>query len=270
MIFSSKPYKIEEVETVNDNVKLMKVKSNMNPLPGKFFEVSLPGVGECPLASCSYDDKYLNILMRNAGNVTSRVFQLEKGDKIFIRGPYGKGFPIKELKGHDLIFIAGGTGIAPVTSLIEYVEKNRKDFGKVFIYFGFKNDDNILLKDKIKKWSREFKVNICLDEESKDAKHYTGFVNDIIDKQRPNFYKENIRALICGPEIMMENVTKSLNKLGIKDNQIYWSMERRMECAFGSCGRCLIQDVYVCKDGPVFRYDLIKEKLANEARSNKE
>ncbi len=268
MTYLPKPYKIEEMQKINSDVKLIKIKSNMNPPPGKFFEVSIPGVGECPLASCSYDNKYLNILMRNAGNVTSKIFELGKGDYIFIRGPYGNGFPIEELKGHDIIFVAGGTGIAPVTSMIEYVEKNRKDFGQIFIYFGFRNQDCILLKDRVKKWSKEFKVYVCLDEESNNAKCYTGFVNDIIDKQKPNFDKIKTRALMCGPEGMMENVSKSLKKIGIKDSQIYWSMERRMECAFGSCGRCLIQDVYVCKDGPVFKYDFIKTKLINEARSN--
>ena len=191
MAFLPKTYKIEEMQKINKNVKLIKIKSNINPFPGKFFEVSIPGVGEAPLASCSYDDKYLNILMRRAGNVTSRIFELDKGDEIFIRGPYGRGFPINELKGHDLIFVAGGTGIAPVTSFIEYVEKNRKDFGQIFIYFGFKNQDRILLKDRVKKWSKEFKVHVCLDEQGNDAKCYTGFVNDIIDKQKPIFYKEN-------------------------------------------------------------------------------
>jgi len=270
MPFLPKPYKIESSEIVADNVKLIRVKSPMNPLPGKFFEVSIPGVGEAPLASCSYDKEYLNILMRNAGNVTSKLFELGKGEELFIRGPYGKGFPLEELKGYNLILVAGGTGIAPVTSLIDYIEKNKNDFGEIFIYFGFKNEENILLKNKIEKWNKSFGVQICLDETSDNSSCAKGFVNEIIEKQSPSFDKQKTRALMCGPEPMMEAVSKTLNKFGINDDQIYWSMERRMECAFGSCGRCLIQDVYVCKDGPVFRYDFIKTKLENEERSNKE
>jgi anaerobic sulfite reductase subunit B len=268
MVFLPKPYKIESSEIITDNVKLIRVKSDMNPTPGKFFEVSIPGVGEAPLASCSYDDKNLDILIRNAGNVTSKLFELSKGDEIFIRGPYGKGFPLEELKGHNLILVAGGTGIAPVTSLIDYIEKNKNDFGEIIIYFGFRNEENILLKDKIKKWSKLFKVQICLDETSDNSSCVKGFVNEVIERQIPSFDKQKTRALMCGPEIMMEAVSKTLNGFGVKNNQIYWSMERRMECAFGSCGRCLIQDVYVCKDGPVFRYDFIKSKLENEERSN--
>lgn len=268
MAYLPKPYKIEEAKQVTKDIKYLKIKSRINPLPGKFFQVSIPGVGECPLASCSYDDKFLNILVRNAGNVTSRIFELEKGDDIFIRGPYGKGYPLEELKGENLIFVAGGTGIAPVTSLIEYVEKNRKDFGDVFIYFGFRNEESILLKDKIKDWSKIFKVQVCLDEMPDNPHYHKGFINEIIEKQKHNFVKSKTRALMCGPEVMMEAVSKTLNTLGIKNNQIYWSMERRMECGFGSCGRCLIQDVYVCKDGPVFRYDFIKPKLNNENKSN--
>ncbi len=267
-MYLPRSYKIEGAKKINKDVKLIRIKSPLNPLPGNFFEVSIPGVGECPLVSCSYEPKYLDILMRNAGNVTSKIFELNKGDSIFIRGPYGKGFPIEELKGYNLVFVAGGTGIAPITSFIEYVEKNRKDFGEIFIYFGFRNDEGILLKDKIKRWSKKFKVQICLDEKSKDVFCKKGFVNEIMKKQRPNFDKNKTRALMCGPEPMMKAVSRALNGFGIKDNQIYWSMERRMECAFGSCGRCMIQDVYVCKDGPVFRYDLIKVKLINEARSN--
>lgn len=275
MVFIPKKHKILSITKINPEVNLFRIKSNMNPLPGKFFEVSILGVGEAPLASCSYNKNYLDLLVKNAGGVTSKLFELKKNDDIFIRGAYGRGFPVEEFKGKDLILVAGGTGVAPVTSLIEYIEKNRKNFGEIWIYFGFRNEKYILLEERIRKWEKikGFHVIVCLNEinsKNKKNSYKKGFVHEILKNEKPWFKNtQNTLACLCGPEIMMNSVSLELNNLGIKNNQIYWSMERRMECAFGSCGRCLIQDVYVCKDGPVFRYDLIKNKLENEEISNK-
>lgn len=254
MTFLAKLYKIVSVKQYTPEVRLFRVKAGVNPQPGQFFEMSIPGVGECPLASCSFSNKHIDMLVRNAGSVTGALFKLGKGKQVFIRGPYGKGFPIKELKGKNLIIVAGGTGIAPVTSMIDYVEQNRKQFGRITIYFGFRDQKNTLLKDRIARWKKKFKVCVCLD------KH--GFVHQVIAKQKP--VTENCAALMCGPEVMMNAVTRVLNNLGVENDKIFWSMERRMECGIGSCGRCLIQDVYCCRDGPVFRYDFIKPRLENE------
>lgn len=259
-----KKYEITGAKTLTPGVKLLRVKSNMNPLPGQFIEVSLPGLGECPLASCSFNSEYIDILLRNAGPLTSKISELKKGDSLYIRGPYGKGFPL-DLEKKDIILAAGGTGIAPVTSFIDYIEKNREKFGSIQIYFGFRDADYILLKERIEKWKKKFNVFVTLDKKCKG--YPQGFINQIIEKQHPK--TENSIAFICGPEIMMESITKSLKKLGMKNNEIFWSMERRMECAFGNCGRCMIQDVYVCKDGPVFNYAFIKKRLENEQSANK-
>ncbi|MGV8152565.1 MAG: FAD/NAD(P)-binding protein [Candidatus Nanoarchaeia archaeon] len=257
-------YAIINAKKITQDVKLFRVKCNLNPLPGQFFEVSIPGIGECPLASCSYNKNYVDILLRNAGNLTSLLFNMKKGDKIFIRGPLGRGFPIKKLKNKNLIMVAGGTGLAPVTSLIDYIEKNKKDFKKITIYFGFRNENFILLKDRISSWKKIFNVNVCLDKKTSSSNECKqGYINEVISS-----IEKNSSAVLCGPEIMMKLVTEKLTKLGIPNKDIYWSMERRMECGFGSCGRCLIQDVYCCKDGPVFRYDFIKPKLENEQYSN--
>ncbi|MEM0465354.1 MAG: FAD/NAD(P)-binding protein [Candidatus Pacearchaeota archaeon] len=265
-----KPYIIEEIVDFTEDVKLFKIKSNLNPKPGQFIEVSIPGYGECPLASCSNDENYIHMLTRNVGNLTTMMFKLKKGDKIFIRGPYGKGFPIKNLKNKNILLIAGGTGIAPVTSLLHYIEKHRNDFKEVYAYFGFRNERYILLKDKIKDWQKKFKIVICLDKKENnecELKCEIGFIHDVMDKIKPLI--DNTIAVLCGPEIMMDCVTEKLKKQGMKENRIFWSLERRMECGFGNCNRCLIQDLYVCKDGPVFRYDIIKTRIDNEEYSNK-
>jgi len=271
MSYVSKPYKIDKIETFTEEVKLFRVKSDLNPKPGQFLEVSIPGIGECPLASCSYSSKYIDLLIKKAGNVTSAMFRLDKNSDIFIRGPYGCGFPLKELEGKNLILVAGGTGIAPITSLIDYIEQNNKRFGEVFIYFGFRNENYLLLKNRMKDWARKFNIVVCLDEKSKNNLNINsekGFVHEVMAKNVPKL--ENRVALMCGPEIMMDSVSNLLIKQGLEKNKIYWSMERRMECGIGCCNRCLIQDVYVCRNGPVFRYDIIKPKIDNENSANKE
>lgn len=265
MTYQPKSYKISSIKNYTPETRLFKVKCNLNPAPGTFMEISVPGIGECPLASCSQDKKYVEILTKNAGNVTSAMFNLKKNDTIFIRGPYGKGFPLEELKNKNIILIAGGTGIAPITSMISYIKQNKKNFGKIFIYFGFRDKQNILLKERIRKWQKEFKLFIGLSDDQNSHEYEKGFINEIMERHKP--ITENTVALLCGPEIMMNVATKELNKLGIGNKNIYWSMERRMECAFGSCGRCQIQDLYVCKNGPIFRYDIIKPRLDNENSS---
>jgi anaerobic sulfite reductase subunit B len=268
-MYTPVPFKITEIKTFTKDIKLLRLNGNMHPKPGEFLEVSVPGIGECPLASCSYNNNHIDLLTRNAGNVTSRIFQLQRGDTIFVRGPYGKPWPLKKLKNKNVILVAGGTGLAPITSLIEYIEKNRKDFKEIYIYFGFRNENYILLKDRIEKWKKKFNVTVSLDKKilkTEKFKCEIGFVHEVLAKHNPHL--KNSIAVMCGPEIMMQCVTDKLISKGLKPNKIYWSLERRMECGFGSCGRCQLQDVYVCKDGPVFRYDIIKPKIDNENSSN--
>ncbi|MCW8965353.1 MAG: anaerobic sulfite reductase subunit AsrB, partial [Candidatus Pacearchaeota archaeon] len=175
MTYLPKKYKILSVKEYTSDVRLFKIKCNLNPLPGHFIEVSIPGIGECPLASCSYNKNEIDILLRNAGNTTSSLFQKKKNDEIFIRGPYGKGFPIELLEKKNLILIAGGTGIAPITSFISYIEQNRKKFGEIFIYFGFRDEENILLNDRIKNWKKKFHVYIGLSNDPDTKKYETGY-----------------------------------------------------------------------------------------------
>ncbi len=265
MTYLPKKHKIQSIKSYTDTVKLFRIKSTLNPTPGTFLEISIPGIGEAPLASCSHSPHHIELLTKNAGNVTQSIFNLKKNDTILIRGPHGKGFPLEKLKNKNLILIAGGTGIAPITSMINYIEQNRKDFKRIFIYFGFRNEENILLKERIKKWEKKFEIHIGLSSDPENHDYEKGFINQIIENHKPTI--KNTAALLCGPEIMMDVATKELNSLGIINSQIYWSLERRMECAFGSCGRCQIQDLYVCKDGPIFQYSKIKPRLDNENSS---
>ncbi len=263
MAYEPRKFKVKNIKSYSPEVKMFRVETDMNPLPGQFFQVSLLGKGESALASCSFSENYVDILVRRVGNVTGSLFKLKRGDNLFIRGPYGNGYDIEKLKGKNLVLVAGGTGMAPITSLIEYLEKNREKFGEVSIYFAFRDERHILLADRINRWKKIFRIELALDGENKKVGARKGPVANLIwsDIKSPG----NTAAVLCGPEPMMEAVSRKLNEIGIDNSNIYWNMERRMECALGSCGRCLIEDVYVCHDGPVFRYDMIKEKIENEA-----
>jgi anaerobic sulfite reductase subunit B len=260
MILEPKPQKIVLMRRMTEDTFFMRIKSNMNPMPGQFFQVSVLGIGECPLASCSFNKNYLDTLVRNVGSVTNALSKLKKGDNVFIRGPYGKGYPVKKVKKRNLLVIAGGTGVASVTPLIEYVEKHRKDFLDVSIFLGFRSAEHILFNDKIKKWKKKFDLKLCLDKAPSELKRKLGceigLLPEIIAKHKIKLKKT--AAFICGPQIMMKYTIDKLKKAGFKEKQIYISLERRMECGFGACGRCMIRNFYVCKDGPVFRLDKIK------------
>jgi len=263
MIFIPDKFKIEKERKVLEDVKFIKVKSNKNFLPGQFFQISILGIGECPLSPCSFERKHLEFIIRKVGGVTSALYNLKKGDKIFLRGPYGGSYPIDSFLKRDILLLAGGTGIAPIMCLADYILKNRERFGRVCVFFGFRDEEHILLYEKINKLKEHFEVYICLDSTNKKG-YENGRIDNVLEKK--NFEIKNMLAVLCGPEPMMESITEKLNKKGLTNDKIYWNMERRMECAIGSCGRCLIQDLYVCKDGPVFRYDKIKERIENEKK----
>jgi len=268
MTYLSRPYKIQEIIKYTRDTWMFRVKAKMNPLPGTFIEVGLPGVGEAPLASCSYSKEYLDILTKKVGRLTGEMFKLKEGDELHIRGPYGKGFPIEEFKGMNLILIGAGTGIASVTSLVDYISQNRSEFAEVHIYLGFRDKEGVLLKERIREWGKQFHVHVGLSRDKATHEYEHGHVQEIM--KRHKLPVEHTYGILCGPESMMKDVTKEMNDLGIANERIYWSMERRMECAIGSCGRCQLFDLYVCKDGPVFRYDFLKPRLEKEESANKE
>jgi anaerobic sulfite reductase subunit B len=260
-----KKYEITKVEKNSEDVNLYRVNYKENPSPGTFIEVGIPGTGESPITTCSYSKDHLDLLIKNAGKVTNEIFKLKKGDSIWIRGPYGTGFPISDLKGKTLIMIAGGTGVATLASMIEYVEENRSDFEEIIIYFSFRNDENILLDKKIDRWEKKFNMHIGLSRDKDPEEYEKGKLTEIIDRHKPD--TENSMVLICGPEGLMKVATDKLNELGVPNRNIFWSMERRMECAIGECGRCQLQELYVCEDGPIIRYDIVKPRLENEIYS---
>jgi len=237
-------------------------QTELNHKPGQFVEVSVFGIGEAPISLSSSPTKKetFEVCVRKLGNVTSKLHKLNVGDKVGIRGPFGNGFDINSLKGKDLLFIAGGLGIAPLRSLINYVFDNRKDFGRVFLLYGCKEPKELLFGEELlsmaSKENVEFKptVNWCPENEVWSGS--IGVITTLIPQV--SFDPEKTIAILCGPPVMYKFVIADLKKRNVPDDHIIMSLERRMKCGVGKCGHCQINHIYVCKDGPVFNYSKIK------------
>jgi sulfhydrogenase subunit gamma (sulfur reductase) len=228
--------------------------------PGQFVMVSLLGIGEVPISVCSSPTKRdsFELCVRAVGKVTRSLHKLKAGDEIGIRGPYGKGFPIRILEGNDLLLIAGGLGLAPLRSLITYVLDNRRDFGKVHLLFGCKEPKEMLFSDELEKWNERTDLHYACTVD-RAAPEWAGNVG-VITTLIPGVDIEPARtfAAVVGPPIMYNFVIKELISKGVPARQILLSFERNMKCGNGKCGRCQIQNLYCCQDGPVFNYEKIK------------
>jgi len=228
--------------------------------PGQFVMVSLLGIGEVPISVCSSPTKRdsFELCVRAVGKVTRSLHKLKAGDEIGIRGPYGKGFPIRILEGNDLLLIAGGLGLAPLRSLITYVLDNRRDFGKVHLLFGCKEPKEMLFSNELEKWNERTDLHYACTVD-RAAPEWAGNVG-VITTLIPGVDIEPARtfAAVVGPPIMYNFVIKELISKEIPEHQILLSFERNMKCGNGKCGRCQIQNLYCCQDGPVFNYEKIK------------
>jgi sulfite reductase subunit B len=231
--------------------------------PGQFVMVSIAGVGDAPISVSSSPTKRstFDLVVRNAGKLTAALHALKEGDVVGIRGPFGTGFPTQILEGNDLMFVAGGLGIVPLRSLINFVIDNRRDFGKVNILLGCKTSKDMLFGDEVDIWSERLDVNFncTVDKTDPDWKGNVGLITSLI----PGVTLDPDRtfAVVCGPPIMYKFVIKELLKKDIPERQIILSLERHMKCGVGKCGHCQIANYYCCKDGPVFTYEQIKNNI---------
>lgn len=235
--------------------------------PGQFIELSIAGVGEAPISVTSSPTRGLpsfELCVRAVGNVTNALHEMEIGKNVGIRGPFGKGFPIGELRDRDLLFIAGGLGIAPLRSLINYVLDRRDEFNEITILYGCKRPCEQLFEDEVDNWARrqdiyhESTVDFCPNEVIWGGN--IGVITELIPGV--NIDLDNTYAVICGPPVMYRFVIEKLDKKELPHDQIYLSLERRMKCGLGKCGHCQIngadEELYVCQDGPVFNYKRVK------------
>ena len=231
-------------------------------MPGQCAMLSIPGVGEAmfSITSSPTNTEFMEFSIKKCGCVTEWLHQAEPGQQITVRGPYGKPFPVEEdLKGKDLLFIAGGIGLAPLRSVINYVRHYRENYGKVQIVYGARSKDDLVdYSEIINEWMTDdgIEVNLTIDREQEGWDGHVGFIPNFVKELSPDLNKT---VLMCGPPIMIKFTLQGLMELGFKKTQVYTTMELRMKCGIGKCGRCNIGSKYVCKDGPVFRFDELDE-----------
>lgn len=251
---------ITDVRKDTPDVKTFRVvtpegKKPFEHKPGQCAMLSIPGVGEAlfSITSSPTNTEYLEFSIKKCGCVTEMLHMLEPGQQITVRGPYGRSFPVDTVfKGKNLLFIAGGIGLAPLRSVINYVRDKRGDYGKVVIVYGARSADDLVDYEEItKEWIKEpdFDVHLTIDRPQEGWDGHVGFV--------PTYAKElNIdntyTAVLCGPPIMIKFTLQGLLEQGFEKKNIYTTLELRMKCGIGKCGRCNVGDKYVCKDGPVF------------------
>ncbi|MGG7143500.1 anaerobic sulfite reductase subunit AsrB [Clostridium nigeriense] len=228
--------------------------------PGQFFEVSLPKYGEAPISVSGIGENYVDLTIRRVGKVTDEIFNNYVGDKLFLRGPYGNGFDINNYKDKEVIVVAGGTGLSPVKGIVDYFSNNIKDCRKFTLISGFKSPKDILFKDDIKEWEKNIDLILTVDGAEEGYQGKVGLVTKYVPELDIED-KENVQIIVVGPPMMMKFTVLEFLKLGIKEENIWISQERKMCCGIGKCGHCKIDDTYICLDGPVFNYVKGKELI---------
>lgn len=251
-----------QAERLSQREKLLRLRlkdgSQLNHRPGQFVEVSLFGIGEAPIsiASSPSRDGSFELGVRMVGNVTRALHQLQPGDTVGVRGPFGNGFPLSELLRRDLLFVAGGIGLCPLRSMIQYAVDKREQFGKIFLLYGCREPAEQLFPGELDEWRQrpDTRVLQSVDRCPLDVA-WEGRVG-VITTLFPQLEIDPNRttALVVGPPVMYRYVIAECLKKGIDKNNIFLSLERRMKCGMGFCGHCQINNVYVCLDGPVFSY----------------
>jgi len=224
-------------------------------MPGQCAMLSIPPVGEAifSITSSPTCRDCLEFSIKEVGAVSNALHSLAPGTQIGIRGPYGNGFPVAEMKGKDILFIGGGIGLAPLRSLIGYCFANRGDYGHIDIVYGARSPADLIRKSEVKEtWAEQpdTRVYLTVDAEFPDWKGHVGFVPTYVSELA--FTPQGKVAVTCGPPIMIRFVLQTLEKLGFAADQVITTLEMRMKCGVGKCGRCNIGPVYICRDGPVF------------------
>ncbi len=259
--------KANDIKTIELEFKKEEDYKKFDYIPGQFAEISLIGKGECPIgiASSPTEKGTIKFTIKKMGTVTSGFHNCEEGDIVGVRGPCGNGWPVEEMKGKNIVVIGGGFAFSTLRSLIIYLldEKNRKDYGDITVIYGNRDPGEVLYQDILDEWKKrdDIKVVLTIDREAEGWSEEVGFVAPIVKKVGPN--SDNAVAVICGPPIMIKTTIAVMEELNWKDEQILNSLEMRMKCGIGKCGRCNIGNKFVCVDGPVFSLAELK-KMPNE------
>ena len=249
--------KILDVKKESLHEWTFKVATDIKPSHGQFLQLSIPKIGGAPISVSGYGDGWMDFTIRSVGKVTDEIFQKQPGDTLFLRGAYGHGWPVEKFQGKHMVVITGGTGLAPVKSMLNMFYDNPDYVKSVTLICGFKNEEGIIFKNDLERWKEKFTTIYTLDRDHKDGWN-TGFVTEFVSKVPFDQFGGEYEVVIVGPPPRMKFTALEAEKCGVKDENIWVSFERRMSCAVGKCGHCRIDEVYVCLDGPVFNYTQAK------------
>ena len=260
-IYQSIPAVIVEIieETPTIKTFILKPEQDFSFSTGQFIELSLAGVGEAPFTPSSDPNikDRLGITIMDVGRVTAQLHSLSKDGRLGIRGPFGFGYPLDEFKDREIFIVGGGVGLAPLRSLMLSLSSQLNQYKKVLLRYGARTPKDTLYPSLLSKWAKAIDVVTTVDVGEEGYKGNVGLVTTIL-KDLPIDTKQAV-SVVCGPPIMMKFTTFKLLDLGFKSENIYLSMEKNMSCGLGKCGHCRIGKYYVCKDGPVFTYDKLKD-----------
>ena len=257
--------RIEEiiVETEDENIKTFELsfmdradEERFVYTPGQFAELSVFGKGEAPFGMASTPTQLgrLAFSVSKIGVVTGALHRMEKGDVVGVRGPLGNGYPLETFKGKNLVLVGGGFGFSTLRSLTNFIlhDSNRKDYSDLKVIYGARRPGLLLYKKDLEAWKKQgdIRLHLTVDKGENEWQGYVGFVPDLTRSVAPN--PKNAYAVVCGPPAMIQFTLPVLKELGFRDEQVFLSLEMRMKCGIGKCGRCNVGSKYICSDGPVF------------------
>ncbi len=250
---------VNDIKTFDLVFQDQKAMENFKHRCGQFAEISVFGAGECPIgiASSPMDEKYIQFTVKKVGVVTTALHNSEEGEVIGVRGPFGNGFPLEKMEGRNVVIVGGGFAFTTLRSLTKFVlhEKNRDRFKDLTIIYGARDPGELIYKYDLEAWGKrdDVSLNVTIDRAVPGWTGLVGFVPAVLKEVAPS--SDNAILIVCGPPIMIRFTMPVIKELGFSAENIFLSLEMKMKCGIGKCGRCNIGDKFVCKDGPVFSYE---------------
>ena len=239
------------------------IRAQFDYQPGQFAEVSAFGVGESPfgIASTQARSQAIEFAVNRVGTVTDALHRLDAGDKVGVRGPMGNSFPMEGFKGRNVVVLGGGIGGAPLRPVIQTILDNRKDYGKLTIFWAARSPDLLVFTDEYDEWraQADTELHLTVDRATRDWPFAEGLITTLVEGIGPS--PQNAVTITCGPPIMIKFAMLTLAKLGFDSTQNWVTLEAKMKCGIGKCGRCNLGGIYICTDGPVFQYDEVEQLL---------
>ncbi len=255
-LYAGRPVRIVRIARHTDSEWSFTLDVRVPVAPGQFVMVSVPQFGEVPLAVSGFGSDGIDITVRKVGKVTAGIFQKWPGDELYVRGPYGRGFPADVFENDHLLIIAGGSGLAAVKSLIEHCLAVGPDRGRrLDVLVGFRSPKHVLFKKDLAAWARNAHILVTVDRHEDVSESWAGGIGFVVEYvKHVEGITPDTRCIVVGPPLMMRNTIQELIGHRVRQENIWLSFERHMKCGVGKCGHCRIGDKYVCLDGPVFNY----------------